>query len=198
MLVWETVDQDPKASDVMLEFARIYKELPKLVFSTTLDSVIGNATLETGDPGPVVKRLKQEPGKDLAVGGAGLASTLMKLDLIDEYLVFIAPVILGGGTPYLRRPRSPPRARAPRDAHLRLTRDLRALPPRLTARTGRRFECAKASSARASAQRGQREGGCRDRRHRSRRPGPAKRTALISTPVRRIAITRSARARTKC
>ena len=100
MLVWETIDQDPNTSDVMLEFARIYKELPKLVFSTTLDRVIGNATLETGDPGPVVERLKQEPGKDLAVGGAGLASTLMKLDLIDEYLVFIAPVILGGGTPY--------------------------------------------------------------------------------------------------
>jgi dihydrofolate reductase len=100
MLVWETIDQDPTTSDVMLEFAEIYKELPKLVFSTTLDSVIGNATLETGDPGPVVERLKQQSGKDIAVGGAGLASTLMQLDLIDEYLVFIAPVILGGGTPY--------------------------------------------------------------------------------------------------
>ena len=63
-----------------------------------LTSVIGNATLETGDPETVVRRLKQEPGKDLAVGGAGLASTLMKLDLIDEYRLFIAPVILGGGT----------------------------------------------------------------------------------------------------
>lgn len=100
MLVWETIEQDPNTSDVMLEFARIYKEQPKLVFSRQLDSVIGNATLETGDPGPVVERLKQEPGKDLAVGGAGLASSLMKLDLIDEYLLFIAPVILGGGTPY--------------------------------------------------------------------------------------------------
>jgi len=98
MLGWETVDQDPAASDVMLEFARLYKQQPKLVFSTTLDSVTGNATLATGDPGELVRRLKQEPGKDLAVGGAGLASTFIELDVIDEYRLFIAPVILGGGT----------------------------------------------------------------------------------------------------
>ena len=98
MVFWETVDQDPEASEVMLEFAGIYKRTPKLVFSTTLESVIGNATLETADPETVVTRLKREPGKDLAVGGAGLASTFMKHDLIDEYGLFISPVILGGGT----------------------------------------------------------------------------------------------------
>jgi dihydrofolate reductase len=47
-----------------------------------------------------VARLKEQPGKDLAVGGAGLASTLMKLGLIDEYRLFVSPVLLGGGTPY--------------------------------------------------------------------------------------------------
>ncbi len=98
MRYWETADQDPTATDVTLEFAAIYKQQPKLVFSRRLDGVVGNATVETGDPEAVVKRLKQEPGKDLAVGGAGLASTFMKLDLIDEYRPFITPVILGGGT----------------------------------------------------------------------------------------------------
>ena len=47
-----------------------------------------------------VARLKEEPGKDLAVGGAGLASTVMKAGLIDEYGLFVSPVVLGGGTPF--------------------------------------------------------------------------------------------------
>jgi dihydrofolate reductase len=47
-----------------------------------------------------VARLKEEPGGDLAVGGAGLASELIERDLIDDYHVFIAPILLGGGTPY--------------------------------------------------------------------------------------------------
>ena len=97
MLYWETADQNPEASDVVLEFAEIYKQQPKLVFSTTLPSVTGNATLASGDPGEIVRRLKQEDGKDLAVGGAGLASTFMALDLIDEYRLLVSPVILGAG-----------------------------------------------------------------------------------------------------
>jgi dihydrofolate reductase len=44
--------------------------------------------------------LKEQPGKDLAVGGAGLASTLIELGLVDEYRLFVSPVVLGGGTPY--------------------------------------------------------------------------------------------------
>ena len=98
MLYWETADQNPAASDVVLEFAEIYKQQPKLVFSTTLPSVTGNATLASGDPGEIVRQLKQEDGKDLAVGGAGLASTFMALDLIDEYRLLVSPVILGAGT----------------------------------------------------------------------------------------------------
>ena len=70
------------------------------MFSTTLDRVEGNATLLRGGVAREVAKLKDQPGGDLAVGGAGLASSLMKLDLIDEYLLFIFPVVLGGGTPY--------------------------------------------------------------------------------------------------
>ena len=100
MTYWETAEEKPSAPDYELEFARIWKALPKIVFSTTLDSVEGNATLLRDGVAQEVAKLKDQPGGDLAVGGAGLASTLMKLDLIDEYLLFIFPVVLGGGTPY--------------------------------------------------------------------------------------------------
>ena len=83
-----------------LEFARIWKALPKVVFSKTLEKVAGNARLVRDDVAEEVAKLKEQPGKDLAVGGAGLASTLMKAGLIDEYRLFVSPVVLGGGTPY--------------------------------------------------------------------------------------------------
>src|SRR5260370_2916172 len=100
MLYWETADQNPAASDYELEFARIWKDTPKIVFSTTLEKVEGNATLAKGGVAEEVAALKEQPGQDLAVGGAGLASTLVKLGLIDEYRLFVSPVVLGAGTPY--------------------------------------------------------------------------------------------------
>ncbi|HEX7300090.1 MAG TPA: dihydrofolate reductase family protein [Solirubrobacteraceae bacterium] len=100
MVYWETADQDPSAPDFVLEFARIWQDLPKIVFSTTLDSVQGNARLVTDGVAEEVARLKEQPGKDLAVGGAGLASSLIELGLVDEYRLFISPVVLGAGTPY--------------------------------------------------------------------------------------------------
>jgi dihydrofolate reductase len=100
MLYWETADQNPSAPEHELEFARIWKGIPKIVFSTTLEEVEGNASLASGGVAEEVARLKEEPGKDLAVGGAGLASTLIELDLVDEYRLFLSPVVLGGGTPY--------------------------------------------------------------------------------------------------
>jgi dihydrofolate reductase len=100
MLYWETADQDPSAADFALEFARIWKPLPKIVFSNTLERLEGNARLAGDSVAEEVARLKEQPGKDVAVGGAGLASTLIKLDLVDEYRLFVSPVVLGSGTPY--------------------------------------------------------------------------------------------------
>jgi dihydrofolate reductase len=100
MVYWETADENPSAPEHELEFARIWKNLPKIVFSKTLERVEGNARLVRDGVAEEVAKLKEQPGKDLAVGGAGLASTLMKLGLIDEYRPFIYPVVLGGGTPY--------------------------------------------------------------------------------------------------
>ena len=98
MVYWETADENPSAPEHVLEFARIWKQLPKIVFSETLEKVEGNATLATDGIAEEVARLKQQPGKDLAVGGAGLASAFTKLGLVDEYRLFVSPVVLGGGT----------------------------------------------------------------------------------------------------
>ena len=100
MRYWETAEEDPSATEYMLEFARIWKDTPKIVFSKTLEEVEGNARLVRDGVAEEVAKLKEQPGKELAVGGAGLASTLMKLGLIDEYRLFVSPVVLGGGTPY--------------------------------------------------------------------------------------------------
>ena len=101
MLYWETAEENPSAAEYELEFARIWKPLPKIVFSKTLDSVEGNARLAGDSVAEEVARLKQQqPGKDLAVGGAGLASTFIELGLVDEYQIFVNPVVLGGGTPF--------------------------------------------------------------------------------------------------
>jgi len=100
MRYWETADEQPSAPEHELEFARIWKDTPKIVFSKTLEEVEGNARLIRDGAAEEVVKLKEQPGMDLAVGGAGLASTFMKLGLIDEYRLFVSPVVLGGGTPY--------------------------------------------------------------------------------------------------
>jgi dihydrofolate reductase len=101
MVYWETADQDPSAGEVELEFAGIWKELPKVVFSRTLDRVEGNTRLATEGVADEVAKLKEQPGKDLAVGGAGLAAAFIELDLVDEFEPFVYPVVVGGGTPFL-------------------------------------------------------------------------------------------------
>jgi dihydrofolate reductase len=100
MVYWETADRDPSISDYEREFAGIWQELPKIVFSTTLEQVEGNARLATDGIAEEVARLKEQPGKDVAVGGAGLAAAFTQLGLIDEYRLFVSPVVLGGGTRY--------------------------------------------------------------------------------------------------
>ena len=100
MLYWETAHENPSAAEHVLEFARIWQDLPKIVFSKTLEKVEGNARLATDGVAEEVAKLKEQPGKDLAVGGAGLARTFIELGLVDEFQLFVNPVVLGGGTPY--------------------------------------------------------------------------------------------------
>src|SRR3954468_14319994 len=79
MLYWETVEEDPSAGEIELEFAQIWRAIPKVVFSSTLEQVEGNARLAGDGVAEEVAKLREQPGKDLAVGGAGLAASLIEL-----------------------------------------------------------------------------------------------------------------------
>ena len=101
MLPWELTG-DTRPDPDAREFAGIWKAVPKIVFSTTLDKVEGNARLATGSLVDEIAELKRRETGNISVGGAGFASGLMERDLIDEYRLFVNPVLLGSGTPYSR------------------------------------------------------------------------------------------------
>jgi dihydrofolate reductase len=97
---WPTADKDPSTPDYMVEFSRIWKDKPKVVFSKTLDKVEWNSRLATGTIPEEMARLKEQPDNDMELGGPNLAATFMQLGLIDEYRLFVQPVVLGAGTPF--------------------------------------------------------------------------------------------------
>jgi dihydrofolate reductase len=100
MLYWETLERE-EWGPLAREFARMWKAIPKVVFSTTLAGVQGNARLAEGDVAGEIAKLKAGPGESVvSVGGAGFASAVAGLDLIDEYRLFVSPVLLGGGTAF--------------------------------------------------------------------------------------------------
>jgi len=101
MLYWETAEQEQSLDDAELEWTALWKPLPKVVFSTTLTAVQGNARLVSGGLAEEIERLRAEPGEgDIAIGGATLAAEAAALDLIDEYQVIVYPVLVGGGLSY--------------------------------------------------------------------------------------------------
>jgi dihydrofolate reductase len=101
MLYWETADQDRSLDDAELEWATLWKPLPKVVFSTTLSAVQGNARLASGGLAEEIERLRAEPGEgEIAIGGATLAAEAAASDLIDEYRAMVYPVLVGGGIPF--------------------------------------------------------------------------------------------------
>jgi dihydrofolate reductase len=78
--------------------------LPKVVFSTTLPTVQGNARLVSGGLAEEIEQLRAEPGEgDIAIGGATLAAEAAALGLIDEYRAMVYPVLVGGGVPFFPR-----------------------------------------------------------------------------------------------
>ena len=97
---WPTGDQQPNATPAEIEFARNWRDTPKVVFSSTIDKVDWNTRLVTGDAVAEITRLKAEDGGPMSVGGATLAGAAMRAGLIDEYALATYPVLVGGGTPF--------------------------------------------------------------------------------------------------
>ncbi len=101
---WPTGDQQPDATPAEIEFARNWRDTPKVVFSSTIDPTIDkvdwNTRLVTGDAVAEITRLKAEDGGPMSIGGATLAGAAMRAGLIDEYALATHPVLGGGGTPF--------------------------------------------------------------------------------------------------
>jgi dihydrofolate reductase len=97
---WPTADQQPGATPAEIEFARRWREMPKVVFSSTTSTVDWNTRLVTGDAVTEITRLKADDGGPMDIGGATLAAAAMRAGLIDEYAIVTHPVLVGGGTPF--------------------------------------------------------------------------------------------------
>ena len=96
---WPTADQDPSSPAAMTEFAGIWRDMPKIVYSRTLAKADWNTEVVSDVVVEDVLKLKDQPGGDLALGGATLSAAFRRLGLIDEYRIYVHPVLIGRGKP---------------------------------------------------------------------------------------------------
>lgn len=101
---WPTADRDPSSTEPEIAFSRIWREMPKIVYSRTLERADWNTTVVHEVVPDEVRKMKEQPGGDLAVGGADLAAEFMRHDLIDEYRLYVHPVAIGAGKRLFREP----------------------------------------------------------------------------------------------
>ena len=94
---WPTADQQPDSTEAEREFARIWRGTPKVVYSRTLERVGPNATLVRDVVPAEVQALKAEAAGDLSLGGAEIVAAFQQHGLIDEYWLYIHPVVIGEG-----------------------------------------------------------------------------------------------------
>ncbi len=97
---WPTADQEPDVTPVTADYAQVWRDMPKVVFSKTLESVGWNSRLERGDVVAVAERLKASTDGVLEVAGPTLAAPLVRAGLVDEYRLVFHPFAIGGGTPF--------------------------------------------------------------------------------------------------
>ena len=105
MAYWD--EEQPGWDEPERDFAAAWRSQHKWVVSRTLTAVGPNATLVEGDLEAAVRALKDEVDGEIEVGGPDLARTLTALGLIDEYRIYLHPVVLGSGTPFFADPRPP-------------------------------------------------------------------------------------------
>jgi dihydrofolate reductase len=105
MRYWD--DDQPEWGADEHAFAAAWRKQPKWVVSRTLTSVGPNATLVAGDLEGTIRALQAERDGEIEVAGPNLAQSLTQLGLIDEYRIYLHPVVLGRGTPYFAGPRPP-------------------------------------------------------------------------------------------
>lgn len=100
---WPTADRDPSSPPVVAEFARIWRDMPKVVYSRTLSTAQWNTRVVHDVTPQDVATLKAQASGDLVLGGANLGATFLRLGLIDECWIYVHPVVIGGGTPMFPR-----------------------------------------------------------------------------------------------
>jgi len=96
---WPTADQNPDATPTEVEFAAIWRDKPKIMYSRTVEHADWHTTTERSVDPDRINALKAEPGGDLVIGGANLAATFARHGLIDEYRIYVHPIVLGAGLP---------------------------------------------------------------------------------------------------
>ena len=101
---WSSAATNPSSTKDEIEFSHNIENIPRIVFSKTLEKVEWkNTRLVKENIAEEILKMKQQPGKDLViVGGAGIASTFMNLGLIDEYRINVYPIVLGSGKPLFK------------------------------------------------------------------------------------------------
>ena len=105
MRYWD--EDQPEWDAAEHDFAAAWRSVPKWVVSRTLTSVGPNATLVEGDLGTAIRELKTQIVGEIEVGGPDLARSLTDLGLIDEYRIYLHPVVVGHGTPFFAAARPP-------------------------------------------------------------------------------------------
>lgn len=98
MVYWETAHTLPDQSPFEYEYAKVWQNADKIVYSATLESVSSERTrLEREFDLDAVRRMKEELDRDIGIGGPALAAHAIRAGLVDDYQVFLNPVVVGGG-----------------------------------------------------------------------------------------------------